>query len=84
MEHECSNCKRRIQLNIHRVESIVVLLNFGAVVVLAGFAYWFQSRNLVLTTLGVVMAGALMLPLLEKTWLRHWPRYVTIEPKAEK
>jgi len=75
MEIECSNCKSQIRLNVHWVEEIVVLLSFGAIAVLAGFAYWFRSQGLVITALGAALLGALALPLLEKTYLRYWPRY---------
>lgn len=75
MEIECSGCKSRIRLNVHWLEEIVVLLSFGTIAVLAGFAYWFQSQGLVITALGAAMLGALALPLLENTYLRHWPRY---------
>jgi hypothetical protein len=75
MEIECSGCKSEIRLNVHWVEEIVVLLSFGTIVVLAAFAYWFQSQGLVIAALGAAMLGALALPLLEKTYLRTWPRY---------
>ena len=75
METECSGCKNRICLNVHWVEEIVVLLSFGTIVVLAAFAYWFQSQGLVIAALAAAMLGALALPLLEKTYLRTWPRY---------
>lgn len=75
MERECSQCKSPLRLNVHRAEEIAVLLSFGTVVVLAAFAYWFQSQGLVVTALGAAMAGALALPLLEQTYLRTWPRY---------
>ena len=78
MEIDCSHCKGTIRLNVHRAEEIVVLLDFAAIIVLAAFAYWFQSRGLVLAALGAAMVGALALPLLERTYLRTWPRYATI------
>lgn len=81
METECSHCKSRIQLNVHRAEEIVVLLSFGTVVALAAFAYRFQSQSLVLAALGAAMLGALALPVLEKTYLRTWPRYA---PSAQR
>ena len=77
MEMECSHCKSRIRLNIHRAEEIVVLLIFGTVIALAALAYWFQSQSLVITALGAAMLGALALPLLEQTYLRTWPRYAS-------
>ena len=83
MEIECSGCKSQIRLNVHLVEEIVVLLSFGTIVVLAGFAYWFQSQGLVITALGAAMLGALALPLLEKTYLRTWPRYAPLEHSSK-
>lgn len=75
MEVKCSHCKNVIRLNIHRAEMVVVLLVFGAIVVLAALGYWFQSDGLMLSVFGVVMVGSLALPLLEKVYLRSWPRY---------
>jgi hypothetical protein len=79
MDIECPHCKSAIRLNVHRAEEIVVLLSFGTIVVLAAFAYGFRSQGLVITALGAAMLGALALPLLEKTYLRHWPRYAPKE-----
>ena len=77
MSIECSHCKSVIHLNIHRAETIIVLLNFAVIVVLAVFAYWFQSRGLVLVAVGAAMVGAAALPLLERIYLRTWPRYAS-------
>ncbi len=77
MEIDCSHCKSTIRLNVHRAEEIVVLLSFGTIIVLAAFAYWFESQGLVLSALGAAMMGALALPLLEQTYLRTWPRYAS-------
>jgi len=73
---QCSTCQGIIHLNVHRVETIVVLLNFAIIIVLAIFAYYLQSRELVLVVVGAAMVGASALPLLERTYLRSWPRYV--------
>ena len=75
MEIDCSHCKGRIRLNVHPAEFIVVLLSFGTFVVLAGFAYALQSQRLALMAFGAAMVGALAFPLLERTFLRSWPRY---------
>ena len=77
METDCPHCKRTIRLNVHRAETIIVLLNFGMIVVLGTLAYWFQSQGLVVLVAGAVMLGTLALPLLERTYLRAWPRYAT-------
>ncbi len=77
---DCPHCLQKIHLNIHRAEALLVLFNFSIIVVLAAFAYWFQSRDLVLAALGAALAGALALPLLERVVLRAWPRYVRHAP----
>jgi hypothetical protein len=75
MEIDCSHCKGRIRLNPHPAEIIVVLLSFGTFVVLAALAYALQSQGLALIAFGTAMVGALALPLLERIFLRSWPRY---------
>jgi len=83
MEMDCSRCKNRIRLNVHRLEEIVVLLGFCAFVGLAATAYWLKSQGLVLAALGAAMLGALALALLEQTVLGTWPRYVRSERSPE-
>ena len=83
MERECSHCNGRIRLNVHRAEEIAALLSFGTVAALAAFAYWFQSQNLMVAALGAAMLGALALPLLERTYLRTWPRYAPSVQRPE-
>lgn len=82
MEIECPHCGSTIRLNVHRAELILVLFIFGTIVALGAFAYWTHSQRTVLFALGAAMLGALALPLLEKTYLRTWPRYAsTVENK---
>jgi DNA-directed RNA polymerase subunit RPC12/RpoP len=76
MDIECSGCKGDIRLNVHWVEEIVVLLGFGTAVALAALAYWSQNQGLVIAAAGAALLGSLALPVLEKTFLRAWPRYV--------
>lgn len=75
MEFDCSHCKGAIRLNVHRAEVVVAMLNFGIIIVLGGFAYWFQSQGLLLVTIAAAMLGTLALPVLERTYLGKWPRY---------
>ena len=75
MEIDCSHCKGSIRLNLHWAEVIVLLLSFGTFAVLVALAYALQSQGLALMAFGTAMAGALALPLLERTFLRSWPRY---------
>jgi hypothetical protein len=83
MEIECSHCKRGIRLNPHPAEVVVVLLSFGTFVVLVALAYALQSQGLALMAFGTAMVGALALPLLERTFLRSWPRYAAIDHSAK-
>jgi hypothetical protein len=76
MESECSRCKRRIKLNIHPAETLLVLVCFAAMALLGTLAYRLQSERLALLTFVAAMAGAAAVPLLERTLLRRWPRYV--------
>ena len=77
MESECKKCRRRIKLNIHPAETLLVLAAFAAMVVLGVLAYRLQSQALALLTFAAAMAGAAAVPLLERTVLRRWPRYVS-------
>jgi DNA-directed RNA polymerase subunit RPC12/RpoP len=77
MEIDCTQCKRSIRLNIHRAEMAVVLVDFGLIVLLGAAAYWTQSRAPVLWALAAAALGASALPLLERTWLRDWPRFTS-------
>ncbi len=79
MALECKHCNSVIILNVHRVENIIVMFNFVAIVALAALAYRFHSRDLVLLALAAALLGAAALPLLERTWLRNWPRYVSAD-----
>ena len=78
LEIECPHCKNVVRHNIHRIEAGIVMLNFAAIVGLAAIAYWLQSRDLVIAAVGAAMFGALAVPLIERTYLRHWPRYASI------
>lgn len=78
MEIDCPHCKQRIRLNVHPAEVVIALFDFAIVIALAALAYGYRSQGLVLAALGAAMAGALALPLLQKTWLRSWPRYARL------
>ena len=84
MEIQCVHCNSVIRLDLHRAETVIVLVNFATIVVLAVFAYWFQSRGLVLVAVGAAIVGASALPLLERTALRTWPRYTSTDPGPDR
>jgi len=77
MEVDCPHCKRRIRLNIHRAEAGIVLAVFGTTVALGAIAYLLRSQGVMLSAFGAAMVGALALPILERTYLRTWPRYAS-------
>ena len=79
LEIECPHCKRVVRHNVHRAETFIIMLNFAAILVMALLAYRLHSQNLLIATLGVAMAGAAALPLIEHTYLRKWPRYAAME-----
>lgn len=76
MEIECTFCKSRLQCNVHRMEFAVVLFNFAAIALFIAGAYWLHSKELAIIAFALAMLGALALPVLERTWLRTWPRFV--------
>jgi DNA-directed RNA polymerase subunit RPC12/RpoP len=77
MQIECAYCNSRIQHNFHPAEIMAVVLGFGTFAALAACAYWLQSQSLMLYAFGAAMASALALPLLERVYLRNWPRYAS-------
>lgn len=79
MDTDCAFCKRALRLNVHRSEEVLVMVSFGTLAVLAAMAYWFRSEALALAAMGAAMLGAAAAPLLERTYLRSWPRYLPRE-----
>jgi hypothetical protein len=77
MEVDCPRCNGTIRLHVHRAEVIVVMVVCAMIVALAVLAYWFRDPGLILFALGATMVGSLALPVLERTYLRNWPRYVS-------
>jgi DNA-directed RNA polymerase subunit RPC12/RpoP len=75
-EMKCRYCGGRIRLNVHPLELKVVVLCFGAFAALALLAWWRQDRFLTFAALCVGGAGAVALPILERTYLRTWARYL--------
>jgi len=76
MEIDCPHCLRRLRLNLHPAETAVVLAASAAFVALAAFAYQRQSQGLLLAALALGAAGMGAVYLVERRWLRDWPRYV--------
>ncbi len=83
LETECPHCKTKLSFNVHRAEFAIVLFNFAAVAVFIACSYWLHGKVLAIIAFGAAMLGSLMLPVLERTWLRDWPRFViaSVRPK---
>jgi DNA-directed RNA polymerase subunit RPC12/RpoP len=75
MDVDCPHCMGRLQMNLHRAETLIVLGSVAGCVALAALAYARQSQVLLLTALALGMAGAAALYIVERTWLRAWPRF---------
>jgi hypothetical protein len=53
-----------------------VFCGFGLFAALAALAYLLHSNMLILLALAAGMVGLTALPVLERTYLRNWARYV--------
>jgi DNA-directed RNA polymerase subunit RPC12/RpoP len=75
MDVDCPHCLGRLQMNVHRAETGLVLGSVAGGVALAALAYTRHSQALLLSALGVGLAGAIAVYIVERTWLRGWPRF---------
>lgn len=75
MDLDCPHCFARLQVNVHRAETLLVLGTVAGCVALAALAYLSQDRELLLVALGGGMAGAAAIYAAERTALRAWPRF---------
>ena len=76
MEMDCRHCNKRIRLNMHPLEEKIVFASFGSFLVLAVLAYSLKSETLTLLAVAAGMVLPTALPVLERTRLRNWARYV--------
>ncbi|MGH8720873.1 MAG: hypothetical protein ACREU4_02735 [Burkholderiales bacterium] len=72
---DCPHCLGRLQVNVHRAETLLVLGTVAGSLAVAALAYARQSQGLLLAALGGGMAGAAAVYLAERLWLRAWPRF---------
>lgn len=75
MDHDCPHCFARLQMNVHRAETLLVLGTVAGTVGLATLAYAIRSQGLLLAALGGGVAGAAAIYIAERSWLRAWPRF---------
>ncbi|MGH8687755.1 MAG: hypothetical protein ACREU5_08490 [Burkholderiales bacterium] len=80
MDHDCPYCRAALSLNLHRSETLAVIAATAVAVPLALLSLALHSGALLVSALGVAMAGALAFYILERTWLRAWPRYAPRRP----
>lgn len=80
LEIECPKCGRKLRRNVHRVEEAIVVASFGLLVAFALAAHALGREGLILAGLAAAASGAVALPLLERTWLKDWPRYRRPDP----
>ncbi len=76
LEIECLYCKSKLSFNVHHSEFVIVVFNFVAIIAFFACAYWYPTEQLAYYAFVAAMVGALMLPVLEQTWLRAWPRFL--------
>lgn len=81
MEIDCPNCMNRLRLNVHPLETAFSIFGLVAFVALALLAYRLQSEEVMLLALAAGVTGAAAAPVLGRTRLRDWPRYVAVTKK---
>jgi hypothetical protein len=81
MDLECPHCAGPLRVNVHHAETGLVLAIVGGCLALAALAYALRSQPLLLFALGAGMAGAVATYVLERVWLRSWPRYLPRAPR---
>ena len=79
MEIDCRYCKRRIKVNVHRAEEVLIFATLAGFAACAGLAYALDRQGWYAAAFAVAMLGAGALPLAERVWLRTWRRYVPMD-----
>ena len=74
MELDCPSCRARIEVNVHPVESALMMASFGAFVALGALFYLFKREAFLVAALAA-LAPAALLPLFERRWFKGWRRY---------
>ncbi|HEX5092012.1 MAG TPA: hypothetical protein VFV84_04900 [Burkholderiales bacterium] len=81
MDVDCPHCDAGLTVHVHPAERALVLGGAGVALVLAVWSYFSQSQVLLLAAFAAAMAAAAALSVLERLWLRAWPRYVPRRPR---
>jgi DNA-directed RNA polymerase subunit RPC12/RpoP len=76
MDVDCPHCGGGLSVHVHPAERILVLAGAGGTLALAVLSYLAQSQALMMAALGAGMVAAAAASVLDRIWLRDWPRYV--------
>ena len=74
MELDCPSCRARIEVNVHPVESALMMASFATFIAFGALFYAFRQEGFLVAALAALSPAAL-LPLLERRWFKGWPRY---------
>ncbi|MGQ0547432.1 MAG: hypothetical protein ACT4P3_19220 [Betaproteobacteria bacterium] len=74
MEFDCPHCRGRIEVNVHPLESALMVASFLAFVAF-GALYYFSGREGFVVAALASLSPAALLPFLERHGFRGWPRY---------
>jgi hypothetical protein len=74
MALDCPACRARIEVNVHPVESWLMVASFLGFVA-CGVIYYASGREGFVVAALACLAPAGVLPMLERYWFRDWPRY---------
>ena len=74
MELDCPSCRARIEVNVHPVESTLMVASFAAFVGFGVLFYVFKQDGFLVCALAALSPAAL-LPFVERRWFKGWPRY---------
>jgi hypothetical protein len=74
MELDCPSCRARIHVNVHPVESALMMASFAAFIVFGALFYLLKQEAFLVAALAALSPAAL-LPLLERRLFKGWPRY---------
>lgn len=74
MEIDCPFCLKRIEMNVHPLESTVMIACFAGFVGCAALFYALKNNALLVAALACLAPSAL-LPLFERRFFKRWPRF---------
>lgn len=80
MEIDCPACGSRIRLNLHGTEVLAWVVHFAALGVAIVGGYLFQNKEVMVGGIVAAAIAALATRVLDRTYLRAWPRYTRARP----